>query len=71
MAWGSVNISYTPTGYTQNYKRNHVANHEEAQEMVKAAMADSVARVGKGVKVDVNNIRQDMGADPGNNYRLI
>jgi hypothetical protein len=72
MPWGRVTITYPPTGYTQNYKRNHVATHPEAQAMVAAAVADSVARIGgQGVNVTRTNIAQGLPNDPGANYRLI
>jgi hypothetical protein len=80
MPWGRVTITYPPTGYTQNYKRNNVTNHGEAQAMVAAAVADAVARItanppagGLPVPVNVNrqNITQNEAADPGANFRVI
>lgn len=71
MPWGSVTITYAPTGYAQNYKRNNVITHPQAQALVVAAIADSAARIGGGVQVVTHNIRQNMAADPGANYRVI
>lgn len=72
MAWGRVTITYAPTGYNQNYKRNNVVTHVQASDMVAAAVADSVARIGiPGAIVTRSNIAQNLPADPGVNYRLI
>ena len=72
MPWGTVTITYGPTGYTQNYKRNHVVTHLQCQNMVATAVADSVARINvAGAVVNRNNIAQNMAADPGINYRVI
>jgi len=72
MPWGRVTITYGATGYTQNYKRNNVVTHLQCQNMVAAAVADSVARIGgAGVVVNRINIAQNLAADPGLNYRLI
>ena len=46
MPWGKVTIAApNAAGYTQNYKRNGVVTHTEAQAMVQAAIADSTARI--------------------------
>ncbi len=81
MSWGRVTITYGPTGYSQNYKRNNVQNHNQCQAMVAAAVNDSVSRIKAnpprgglppgGVVVNRINIAQNLNADPGNNYRLI
>ena len=72
MPWGRVTITYAPTGYTQNYKRNNVANHIACANMVAAAVADSVARINvAGAVVNRINIAQKLVADPGNNYRVV
>ena len=72
MPWGTVTITYPPTGYTQNYKRNNVVTHVDCQNLVAAAVADSVARINvPGAVVNRNNIAQNLGADPGVNYRVI
>lgn len=81
MPWGRVTIVYGHTNYAQNYKRNNVVTHQEAQNMVADAVADSVARIQAnppaggfpvgGIIVGRNNIGQNIGADPGANYRLI
>jgi hypothetical protein len=81
MPWGSVTITYGPTNYTQNYKRNNVVTHIDCQNMVADAVNDSVARItahppagglpAGGVIVNRININQNMAADPGANYRVI
>jgi len=71
MPWGRVTITYGATGYTQNYKRNNVVTHLQCANMVAAAVADSVARIGGGVIVNRINIAQNLAADPGLAYRLI
>ena len=71
MPWGRVTITYPPTGYTQNYKRNHVDTHVQESALVAAAVADSVARIGgQGVQVTRSNMGQGL-PDPGPNYRVI
>lgn len=70
MPWGKVTINYKLTGYRQNYKRDGVVTHVQCQAMVAAAIEDSIARIGKG-PVEANNIAQNLGADPGNNFREI
>jgi len=71
MPWGRVTISYSPTGYTQNYKRNNVTTHVAESAMIAAAVADSVARIGgSGIVVTRSNIAQNI-PDPGPNYRVI
>lgn len=81
MPWGKVTITFAPTNYTQNYKRNLVSTHIECQNMVAAAVADSVARIlanppaggvgAGGPIVNRNNIAQNLPVDPGGNYRVI
>lgn len=71
MAWGTVTITYPPTGYTQNYKRNNVVTHVQASAMVAAAVTDSVNRIGPGTIVNRTNIAQNLPVDPGANYRVI
>lgn len=77
MPWGTVTISYVATGYNQNYKRNNVVNHEDCAAMIDDAVADSIARItaggvpAAGLIVDRDHIAQNLGADPGPNYRVI
>lgn len=79
MPWGRVTITVpNAAGYTQNYKRNGVVNHGEAQAMVQAAIADSTARVTANpafnplpAPINTVNIGQNIQADPGPNYRPI
>jgi hypothetical protein len=81
MPWGRVTITFPPTGYIQNYKRNGVTHHVDCQAMVAAAVADSVARINAtppagglpvgGVNVNRLNIAQNLPNDPGVNYRAI
>jgi len=80
MPWGTVTITFAPTGYNQNYKRNHVTTHVQCQALVAAAVADSVVRIranppAAGLPVPVvvgrGGIAQNLPADPGVNYRLI
>ncbi len=77
MPWGSVTITYGPTGYTQNYKRNNVVTHGDCANLIADAVTDSINRlVANGVpaaRLIVNrlNINQNKAADPGPNYRMI
>jgi hypothetical protein len=71
MPWGTVTITYAPTGYTQNYKRNNVVTHVQCNALVNAAVADSVGRLPAGAVVGRNHIAQNLPADPGANYRPI
>jgi hypothetical protein len=79
MPWGTVTIAVpNAAGYTQNYKRNGVVTHPQAQAMVQAAIVDSTARIIANPRynplpppLNKTNIGQDIAADPGINYRLI
>jgi hypothetical protein len=79
MPWGRVTIQVpNAAGYNQNYKRNGVVNHVQAQLMVQAAIADSTNRIIANPAfnplpppLNTINIGQNLGADPGVNYRLI
>ncbi|NHF59979.1 hypothetical protein FK220_011545 [Flavobacteriaceae bacterium TP-CH-4] len=81
MGWGRVTITYAPTGYAQNYKRDNVVYHNECQNMVADAVADSVVKIianppaggipHMGPIVNRENIAQNLAVDPGINYRLI
>jgi hypothetical protein len=77
MPWGSVTITYGPTGYTQNYKRNNVVTHGDCANLVEDAVTDSINRLvangvpAAGLIVNRLNINQNMAADPGPNYRVI
>lgn len=79
MPWGTVTITVpNAAGYTQNYKRNHVVTHTDAQQMVQAAILDSTTRITANpmynplpAPMNTINIAQNLGADPGDNYRLI
>ena len=81
MPWGSVQISYGPTDYTQNYKRNGVVSHDQCRAMVADAVADSVDRItanppagglpAGGVNVKRSNITQNEAEDPGPDFRPI
>ena len=72
MKWGTVTITYQPTGYTQNYKRSGVETHEQCSQLVEAAVTDSVTRINvPGAVVNRTNIRQNLDNDPGTNYRQI
>ena len=81
MPWGQVTITYPPTGYTQNYKRNNVVTHVHCAAMVAAAVADSVGRIAAhpplgglpagGIVVNRVGIAQNLPADPGVNFRVI
>lgn len=81
MPWGKVTITFSATGYTQNYKRNNVATHVQCRAMVTDAVADSVALITNAtppagglpvpVQVGRTGIAQALPADPGENYRVI
>ena len=80
MPWGSVQITYSPTDYSQNYKRNPVVTHVQCQAMVAAAVADSVTRITANppagglppvVNVTRSNITQNKPQDPGEDFRPI
>jgi hypothetical protein len=72
MPWGSVTITFGPSGYNQNYKRSNVVTHKQCQQFVAAAVADSVLRINiPGAIVNRNNIAQNQAVDPGITYRLI
>lgn len=81
MKWGKVTITYEPTGYNQNYKRQNVVTHTACHDMVADAVADSVARIlahppaeglpPGGPVVDRIHIAQNLPNDPGAAYRLI
>ncbi|MFL5078554.1 MAG: hypothetical protein ACJ8DU_01250 [Microvirga sp.] len=79
MPWGKVTVAApNAAGYTQNYKRNGVVTHTQAQAMVQAAIADSTARITANPRynpvpppLNTLNIGQNMAADPGVNYRVI
>lgn len=79
MPWGRVTITYDQTDYNQNYKRNNVVNHNQCQDMVAAAVADSVARIQAnppaggfhgGIIVNRINIAQNLPGNPGDDYRV-
>ena len=81
--WCSVTISFAGTGYRQNYKRYlNVHSHAKEGEFVMAAKNDSLAPINAGRPRNIANpvllnhiaqafLRVEMGADPGNTYRLI
>lgn len=65
-----------PSSYSHNYKRNNVITHIECQNMIAAAVADSVARIiantlaGEPI-IYRNNIAQNMNADSSRNFQVI
>ncbi len=80
--WARVTITYGPTGYTQNYKRNiGVHSHPAQQAFVMAARNDSLARINAHLppgqppallmNLGQNNLAVNLGNDPGPNWRLI
>ena len=80
--WARVTITYLPTGYTQNYKRNIAAhNHAAQQNFVMAARADSLMRINAhlppghpaavGANLGQHNLAVNLGNNPGPNWRLI
>jgi len=79
MPWGKVTITVpNAAGYTQNYKRNGVVTHTNAQAMVQAAIVDSTARITANPTynplpppLNTINIAQNMAVDPGVTYRAI
>ena len=81
MPWCSIRITYAPTGYGQNYKRNLAAHNHQAQGIfVLAALQDSLARVNaqrppnaqvQQNQLGQNNLAVQMQNDPGPTYRLI
>jgi hypothetical protein len=77
-AWCSINITYAPTGYSQNYKRDvHVHSHPAEAQFVRDSLADSLAKIhvnhpqAQENQLGQNNLRVQMAADPGANYRNI
>lgn len=84
MPWCRVTITYGSTGYTQNYKR-HLAVHSHAlsQQFTQDALNDSLARINAHLPaghipnpvtqnlLGINNQADQLGADPGGNYRAI
>jgi hypothetical protein len=81
-AWCSINISYDPTGYSQNYKRNvRVHSHPAQQQFVRDCLADSLARINASLppnqpraqqnQLGQNDLSVEMDNDPGAAYRLI
>ncbi len=84
MPWCRVNITYAPTGYTQNYKRHlAVHSHQLSQQFTRDALTDSLNRINANLPhghvpnpvtqnlLGINNQADQLGADPGGNYREI
>lgn len=84
MPWCRVTITYGPTGYTQNYKRNlRVHSHPLSAQFTQDALTDSLNRINANLPgghvpnpvtqnlLGINNQADQLGADPGPNYRLI
>jgi hypothetical protein len=82
MPWCRVTITWAPTAYTQNYKRQLAAHsHPLSQQFTRDAMADALARINAALpagqapaaqnQLGINNQADQLPNDPGNNYRLI
>ncbi len=82
MPWCRVTITYDGTGYTQNYRRRlHAHSHELSQEFVRDALEDSLNRINAHLpqghapvaqnELGINNLADQLDADPGENYRQI
>ena len=75
MGWGTITITFGPTDYHQNYKRNNVNTHIELNDLIEAAVNDSVAKIrangyGDSIIVTRKHDQQNI-PDPGPNYREI
>jgi len=84
MPWCRVKITYGPTGYTQQYKRQlAVHSHALSQQFTQDALADALGRINAHLPnnhvpnpvtqnlLTIQNQADQLGADPGGNYRLI
>lgn len=76
MGWGTITITFDPTGYTQNYKRDNVQTHPQLRAMIADAVTDSVNKIRANgytepIVVDRIHDQQNLDYDPGDNYRLI
>jgi hypothetical protein len=79
-----VTITYGPTGYTQNYKRTlKVHSHQLSQQFTRDALAHSLNRINANLPnghapnpvtqnlLGIQNQADQLGADPGKNYKEI
>lgn len=84
MPWCRVTITYGPTGYTQNYKRQlAVHSHPLSKQFNQDAMADALGRINASLPpghqpnpvtqnlLGIQNQADQLNADPGANYRAI
>jgi hypothetical protein len=84
MPWCRITITYGATGYTQNYKRLlGVHSHALSQQFTQDALQDALARINANLRVGfvpnpvtqnllgISNQADQLGADPGGNYRAI
>ena len=84
MPWCKVTITYGATGYTQNYKRHlSVHSHPLSQQFTQNALADSLNKINANLPIShipnpvtqnllgIGNQADQLGADPGSNYRAI
>lgn len=83
-SWCKVTITYGPTGYTQNYKRDiRVHSDPLSQQFNRDAMADALARINAHLPVGhlpnpvtsnllgILNQGDQIDTDPGSNFRAI
>lgn len=84
MPWCKVTITYGAINYTQNYKRELSAHsHQLSQQFLTSAMTDSLQRINANLPnghvpnpvaqnlLGILNLADQLGADPGSNYRKI
>jgi len=82
--WCKVNITYGLTGYTQNYRRQlAVHSHQLSQQFTQDALADSLNGINGNLPnghvpnpvtqnlLGIQNQADQLGTDPGANYRQI
>lgn len=84
MPWCKVTITYGPTGYTQNFKRFlPVHSHPLSQLFTQNALTDALNGINAHLPhghlpnpvtqnlLGIHNQADQLGADPGANYRAI
>ena len=82
MPWCKITITYGPTGYNQNYKRQlGVHSHPLSQQFTQDALADSLQRINAHLppgsapatqnQLGTHSQGDQIQNDPGPNWRLI
>ena len=80
--WCTVTITYGPTAYSQNYKRQMGAHdHGAAQALTVAALADSLTKINNHLpagkaparqnQLGISNQNSYLPNDPGGTWRVL